>query len=504
MQDPHPLVRQQAVRVSETLLADAPRVAETVMGLANDPDAGVIFEVALILVNGDDPDAGKTLARIARRAPDDPWVRAAVLTSANRHLGALLTTLLSRNDGQPLPESYAEPLFAMAASIRDDPEFQTLLKQLTTLSEGEQRFAPWQFAALAGLQDSLAKEQLTLEAWASADQDRSDLFQRVERLYDEARRLVVDDRAPEGERIQALRVLGRQPSKAGADRDVLGDLLRPQVPSRLQQGAIATLGRMRDKRVPDVLLAGWKAYTPALREQVLDTLLSRREWTAALLSSLEDTCTPPGEIDPLHRRRLLDHPDAMIQSRADAVFAGATEDRSEVIERYRTALNKPGDPSRGAAIFRKTCIACHRLNGEGNEVGPDLASLTDRSPEALLTAILDPNRAFETKYMNYMVETTDGRILSGMIASETATGVSLLQQEGKQHVLLRNEIAAMSSSGQSLMPEGLEKDLSSRRSFRPHRLSRNDGAAAEGPRGESSRNGPSFGRWIDHPSGLPG
>jgi putative heme-binding domain-containing protein len=96
------------------------------------------------------------------------------------------------------------------------------------------------------------------------------------------------------------------------------------------------------------------------------------------------------------------------------------------------------------------------------DVGPNLAALNEKNSETLLIAILDPNRAFESRYTNFSVATNDGRVLSGMIATETASAVTLRRQDGKEDVLLRSEIDEMTSSGQSLMPEGLEKDLSPR------------------------------------------
>jgi putative heme-binding domain-containing protein len=95
-------------------------------------------------------------------------------------------------------------------------------------------------------------------------------------------------------------------------------------------------------------------------------------------------------------------------------------------------------------------------------VGPGLETITDRSPEAFLSAILDPNRAFESKYASYTVATTDGRVLEGLIAAETSSGITLRRQEGKEDALLREEIEEMAASGQSLMPEGLEKDMTPR------------------------------------------
>lgn len=118
-----------------------------------------------------------------------------------------------------------------------------------------------------------------------------------------------------------------------------------------------------------------------------------------------------------------------------------------------------GDRAAGAVIFKKLCASCHRLGNEGVEVGPDLASLNDKSPEALLIAILDPNRAFEAKYAGFTIGTTDGRVVNGLIAGESATAVSLRRQDGKEDVLLRSDIDEIAATGQSLMPEGLEKDL---------------------------------------------
>jgi putative heme-binding domain-containing protein len=118
-----------------------------------------------------------------------------------------------------------------------------------------------------------------------------------------------------------------------------------------------------------------------------------------------------------------------------------------------------GDKSSGSTVFKKLCATCHRLGKEGVEVGPDLAGLNDKSPEALLIAILDPSRAFEAKFANFAIATVDGRVMNGLIAAESASAVTVRRQDGKEEVLLRSQIEEMTASSQSLMPEGLEKDL---------------------------------------------
>ncbi len=110
-------------------------------------------------------------------------------------------------------------------------------------------------------------------------------------------------------------------------------------------------------------------------------------------------------------------------------------------------------------MFTKSCANCHRLNGLGNEVGPDLAALAGRSAEYLLVQILDPNRAVEARYVNYLLETKNGLSLTGVLLNETSTSVTIVGTDGKPQTILRNNLEALSSTGRSAMPDGIEKDL---------------------------------------------
>ncbi len=215
----------------------------------------------------------------------------------------------------------------------------------------------------------------------------------------------------------------------------------------IQQAAVTALGFLRDPKVADELLQGWKGRTPQIRAAILDTLMSRSEWRSALLSAIESRRISPAEIDPARRQRLLGGRDRALRARAEALFAHEGQARRAVVETYQPALRLKGDRAAGAAVFKKVCISCHRMGNEGVEVGPDLATLNDKSPESLLVAILDPNRALESKFAAFTVATVNGRVLNGLIASESATSVTLRRQEGKDEVLLRSEIEEMSRLG---------------------------------------------------------
>lgn len=451
--DPHPQARRNALQAARGLLEKSAGVTEAVLALADDPDPEVRFQVALSLGDVPDPRAGRVLARLLQRDPGSVWMRAAVLSSTSRHVGELLTSLFADPDGPAPSPTVVEPLFTLAARQREGAALKDLVKLIGTPEGQGGRYAAWQFAALAGLLEALSRGSGSNELRQAAGQ--------LTGVWSAARAAVDDDTTPENVRVPAVRLLGRASKPDDSDRERLLKLVDPRVPNRVQLAAVAALGG-NDPKTADALIAGWKRYSPPLREAVLDTLLSREASTAALLSSLEDKCTPLSDIGPAHRRRLLGQRDKEFRERAEALFAQPSGPRQPVVDSYKPSLSLPGDPKAGSAVFKRVCASCHRLNNEGVEVGPDLATLTDRSPEALLVAILDPNRAFEAKYALFNVALKDGRVLTGMIANETGVSLTLRRQEGKEDVLLRADIEELAASGQSLMPEGLEKDLKPR------------------------------------------
>ena len=110
-------------------------------------------------------------------------------------------------------------------------------------------------------------------------------------------------------------------------------------------------------------------------------------------------------------------------------------------------------------MFTKICAACHRVDGVGSEIWPNLASFRNRGAEAILTNVLDPNREVNPQFVNYLLLTKEGRSLTGLIASETANSVTLKRAEAVTDTVDRADIDELRSSGLSIMPEGLEKQI---------------------------------------------
>ncbi|MFT4555066.1 MAG: putative heme-binding domain-containing protein, partial [Planctomycetaceae bacterium] len=160
------------------------------------------------------------------------------------------------------------------------------------------------------------------------------------------------------------------------------------------------------------------------------------------------------------KQLLMNHPNSAVSSRSRKLFGvDVNSDRAKVVASYQDVLTLDGDITRGQAVFKKICSACHRAGGVGQQVAPDLASVKNKSDADLLVAILDPNREAQPNFNVYTVVTEQGRVFSGIVAAESAGSVTLKRAEGKQDVILRSSIDQMISTGLSLMPVGLEKDL---------------------------------------------
>jgi putative heme-binding domain-containing protein len=415
--------------------------------LIDDPEITVRFQAALSLGLWNDPRAGRALGRLALKDWSDPWVRAAVLSSVTRQTAPILAAVTAPTADPRARAALIEPLIATLTAPGSDASTRAGAIATITAPGPAGAIEPWRIAALAELVET-GRGIDTLSA------------QRFHLLIAAARALARDATAAPPDRAAATRLLGRDPADRDGDRALLGELVEPGHPAAVQSAAVRALARLREPRAAAELLRRWPRLGPALRAELLDALLARPDSAATVLAAVERGDLAPAEIDAAHRQRLIHHEDEPVRRRATSLLSAVQpRARAEVLATFRPALMVPGERARGAVVFGKVCANCHAFAGRGHEVGPDLAALTDTSPEALLTAILDPNREVDARYANYTAALTDGRVLTGLVAAETGNAITLKRQEGQLDVILRANLDALKTSGQSLMPEGLENDL---------------------------------------------
>jgi putative membrane-bound dehydrogenase-like protein len=452
--DPDPDVRAQAIERARPLLDSASTVLDAMLIRANDDHPRVRLASALALGDTTDPRAAQALASLLIRDRGDSWIRASILSSARHHAVAMLESVLT---GAPNPDPrVVEQLAALAA--RDSRTLVQLWKKATTPAEVS--LAPWQFAAALGVLEAAARRDPELVSVLSSRDEPPDAFtKRLQALRAGCRQRLADSALAESDRRLAARMLGlARPTPE--DHAALVDLLTPRTPDSIQVSSLESLLRTGEASAVQAILERWRSFSPALRNAVAARFLERPTWTTALLDAIESGAVNRSELDAGTRNRLLAQPDPGIRQRASALVASASPDRVAVVDKLRTSIRSlPTDPLQGAQVFRQQCFKCHRYQGEGSWVGPDLNVLTDRSTESLLIAILDPNRAIEDKYHAYALALADGRTLSGVIAQESANSVTLRTENDQDTVVLRADIDELASTGQSLMPIGIENEL---------------------------------------------
>lgn len=451
-QDKHPAVRRHAVRLAEPHLKNSPQLGEALVRLADDADPQVQMQVAYTLGEWETPQSGRVLAQLALKHQGDAYLLAATLSSVNKtNLATMLETVLAVPSP---PMDLVKQLLAPAAALGEKEIIGRVLASLATPADGQ--YTASQMTALAAMVETLDRRTVRLDA--RGDETTR---QRLSAMVEAAEKLALDGNAPLADRKAAIRLLGSGLGDSQAAAETLGEILVPQNPAELQSAAVAALARLAVPQTLDALVHSWSSFTPALRSEALDALLSRADWTGRLLDLIEQGRVPVAHLDARRREQLLGHKDQKIRSRANQLLgASAQTDRAKVVMEYRHVLSLAGNPARGKAVFVKSCATCHRLEGEGHPVGPDLAALTNRSPEALLIAVLDPNRAVEDKFVNYVAITNDGRQFTGILREETSGSLTLEGPDGKKHVILRKDLEVLAATGKSLMPEGMEKDLS--------------------------------------------
>jgi putative heme-binding domain-containing protein len=453
--DEHPAVRRHAVRLTEPRLGKSD-LGDAVLKLATDPDPHVRMQVAYSLGAWNDEQAAFALADILLASQGEAYVTAAAMSSLNKeNAGPVLARVLAVEGREPPPE-LVEKLFACAMALGNDKAVREGMDAVFANRPGGVQL--WQLAALARFLDELDKRKVELGALVGGTGKDA-----LNVLLDTARTWARGDGDAKdpAHRTAGIRLLARGLDGQDEDFALLGALLAPQQPAEVQSAAARAIAKLRRKDSAAALLAYWESHTPALRGQILDELVSREDWSAALLAAIENGQVSASQLDARRRQQLLTVRSEAIRQRAEKALAGAVDpNRQKILDHYlKATAATDSDATRGKAVFAKRCANCHRLEGVGHSLGPDLAALTSRSREALLTAVFDPNRAVEDKFLEYVVRLTDGRVVNGMLLEETGASLTLAAPEGKQTVIPRSDVEQLKSSGKSLMPEGVEKDI---------------------------------------------
>lgn len=431
--------------------------SEPPLALCTHPSLRV--RVALALAAGDLPDpASRTsyLSTLAVQSADDPWLRAAILSSAAGIAPQVLQRLLERTPASDARNALVDGLIVTA--LGENPSAGALaVLQAITPTDGQP--ALWQLTAVGTCLDALARRKVDLPVLLRSDDTalRSAL-ERLLPLFRAAAERAADDTLTPAERVPAIGLLGRWPDSRADDRVRLEQLLTPQQPPEVQLAAVT---RLAEAGHADLLLAALRRVSPQVQAAIESALLQRRPLTQALVDALRADPLAAGQLSAATRAALVAYRDDAIRNAAAELIEGDhAPTAAQVTARIAAVAPLSGDAAHGQIVFEKRCSTCHRHRGLGVDVGPQLAALQNKSTEFLLTAILDVNRSVEPRYRSCSLLLHDGRQQVGLIVEETATSLTLATADGRKQSLLRRDIEELTLTGLSFMPEGLDRDLS--------------------------------------------
>jgi len=399
--------------------------------------------------------------------PENEWVRRAVLSSATdcrRKLFEALTDNPTYVKSFPRLSKYrqiTEELHEMIGAAGDEVEIQSALQSAIPSRGRRDRddIALLRFAALNALGRGVARSSESMRDVLKKFDEQRGTRQGTPPLFDDAVYLARADAAATDLRLEAIKVL--QYADIETARPVLDKLVHSSPLPEIRLAAIDVLAARDETAVRTSLTAALPGQTPAVRRRLIQSLLRTTSRAEALLAEIESGRLTVTELDAATVQLLINHKDEAIRDQARKLLAAAIPaDRKQVLEKYQPALAiKAADAKRGRAVFEKNCVTCHKIGDLGVNVAPDISDSRTKTPAQLLNDILNPNQAIDNNYVSYTVVTKDGKTETGIVATETASSITLRQAEGKTVLILRQEIDELKSNGISLMPEGLEKNI---------------------------------------------
>jgi putative heme-binding domain-containing protein len=467
LDSPHETIRAWAVQ----LLLEDREASDTFLrnklaALANDPSAFVRLHLAGSLQRLPAGQRWPILEGLLQRASDAADTNLALmLWYATEPLVRLDPTraveLLAKSKIPQVREfmarRLADPnrLVALLAKESDPLVHRDVLRGLRSVYEG------WRQAPLpAGW--AAAYEKLTHSP--NAEVRRQTLALAVlfgdQKALLSLRKTLADPKAGLDARRQALSTLLEK-------KDVqLPPLLFAVLDDRDLRGhAVRALAAYQEPATPQALLSRYPDFSDAEKADAIQTLASRPSYALALLTALEQGKVARRDLSAFTARHLTMLRNKQIDEKLARVWGTirpASQQKAKLMAGYKSLLTTDflanADRSRGRVIYGHTCASCHRLFGEGGDVGPELTGSQRANLDYILENLLDPSAVVAREYQVTVLETREGRVLTGIVKQETEKTLTL-QTQNEKLTLPKNEIDSRAVSPLSMMPEGLLEKL---------------------------------------------
>ncbi|MEP6670472.1 MAG: PVC-type heme-binding CxxCH protein, partial [Chthoniobacter sp.] len=468
------------VRKSALLVAEALGVKNTVdvATLLDDSDARV--RLLALRAMASSPLTTESAAALLAVLPklDDDWSRSAAIAVASSNAGPVLEAALAMKAAPS--NALLDLASSLARSLAEKQGSDALAKVVIATAKASPDAAPLALAVLeaaanklppapadatglnAALQTLLASTSgLSTGAlpFAVAWDQTGALKPTVAGLIDGKLKALGETKMSDSAR--AVEIRGLVHARAADARIIPAVLGFVAAPGQLGLDTIAALAATADPALGKPLVAKLAELTPTAQTALFDALTTRSEWANDVLDALESKELKPALLGPARLSKLRLHPDSAVAKRAaksiTELGSGTNPAKDEIIAKLLPVIeSQPGDIARGKVAFTTTCAICHKLNGEGQEVGPVLDGIGVHGTNELLIHIIDPSRVVDNEHRTWSIALKDGSYAMGIIARENESALTLHLPGGVSQDVKIADIKSRQDTGLSLMPEGFE------------------------------------------------
>jgi putative heme-binding domain-containing protein len=482
-------LREWGVRAAGNFRTVSVPIRQRIEALASDPSVRVQLQVAIAAGKIEGVDAMPLLLGVLSQAGDDKLIPHIVWQNLHPLLETGGPRLLELARSTPVEK--AGPLRELMPRVLDrllaveDLAAESVAALLVMLGDGPLANADAARACVAVLGKRVQSGELDA---VRVDQIRRRLASLLDEVFSSPRHPLATDVAllgtswrdpralaatrqmflsaerPVEDRVRALDAL-----VAARDAMVVDVALRvvsqPGAnPYSLREAAVAALARLEAPQVGGALLDVYPRLEPEFQPRVIEALTGRASWSRQLLEAIAAAKIPATALNVNQVRKLLELGDSelveLIREKWGTLRTERDPHREELMAQMRELiLSRPGDPHAGRQVYHKVCGQCHKIYGEGEEVGPDITRNGRASFDQLLSNVFDPSLVIGAGYQATTIVTSDGRVLSGLVTEDGPQRVSLKTQGGKIETIARANIEEQKVSQLSLMPEGFDNQL---------------------------------------------
>ena len=476
LKDPLPGIRENAIKLAELHLAANPGLIPALLSMKDDQDAKVRYQLLCTLGFLNTPEADQVRQQLLFKDINDKWVQIAALSATSSQSVPLLNGLLSKYDAStPAYASLVQLLGGIIGKSQNTNVIQQFLQKATSSKQNT-----WQAPLIEGLAQGLGNRK---PLPPNLGNERALLIHTIlddssNSISRSSLHLLQVMGLPDGFQAKtalskALRVAGNiklSPDQRALALDFLAlgnpkpyelflkTLIKPTNPLPVQLAALRTMSAIPGEDISKYLLQQWPTLTPELRNDAINTFLASPERVNLLLDAIESGAINRGAIGWSQSVRLRSGGKYM--DRARKLLTETDDKRKVIIQQYEDALKLKGNPEKGMSVYQMHCAICHQIGGKiGRAFGPDLGTVHAWSPADIMTNILDPNRSISHGYDIWSVKLSNGKIIEGIISTETPTAITVSNTEGEVTNIARQDISSLTALRMSAMPMGFEKKI---------------------------------------------